>query len=193
LVRGTKRIPIPDTTGLDNQLAEIVDKVKEAAAWAQQPCNMYFDVDAIDLWKQVYPELYEPGPDDLLGEMLARARAHTVRFAMAYAALDRSALITHAHLEAALALWRYASRSATYLFGKVLGNPDAETILAALQLASNGLNRTAISKLFKNNLSKNRIENALLALRKDGKAYCNIVPTNGRPAELWFEKTLATP
>ena len=188
LVRGTKRIPIPDTTDLDKQMADIVGKVKEAHAWAQQPCNMYIDVDAVELWNEVYPELYEPGPDDLLGEMLARARAHTARFAMAYAALDKSPSIGREHLEAALALWRYASRSATYLFGKVLGNPDAETILAALHVALNGLNRTEISKVFNHNLSKKRIDNALLALKKDGKAYCNTVPTSGRPAELWFEK-----
>jgi hypothetical protein len=192
LVRGTKDIPIPDVWNeeLQTRLREFAGRAGAAVAFAEHPCEMKFDDNATELWKSVYSELKKPGPDNLLSSLLARGRAHVLRFSMAYAILDCSPLIEAKHLEAALALWRYSSRSAAFLFGTEADNSDAAKIVEALKLAPAGLNRTTISKLFANNLSKARIDNALLILEKGGKAYCEKVWPNrpGRPIERWFER-----
>jgi hypothetical protein len=70
----------------------------------------------------------------LLGAICGRAEAQTVRLALIYAVLDGSdGVIKLPHLKAALALWRYYEASVLYVFGDSLGDPIADTILAALR------------------------------------------------------------
>lgn len=59
-------------------------------------------------WEAVYEALSADKPG-LFGAVTARAEAQTMRFALLYAVLDRSRTIDRAHIEAALALWDYAS------------------------------------------------------------------------------------
>jgi hypothetical protein len=106
---------------------------------------------------------------------------------MIYATLDRSITIESAHLKAALAFWDYADRSAAFIFGDKLGNPDADAILNALRREREGMTRTAIRDLFLRNLSAARIERALDMLTRAGKVRCESRKANeaGRPAEVW--------
>jgi hypothetical protein len=64
----------------------------------------------------------------LLGEILARGDAQTLRLSMIYALADRSRIISEQHLRAANAVWEYCEGSASFLFGDRLGNPKAEKI-----------------------------------------------------------------
>ena len=74
---------------------------------------------ARDLWREVYASLSE-GKPGLLGAAISRAEAQVVRLSLIYALLDLSPSILPTHLEAALALWRYAEDSARFIFGDAL-------------------------------------------------------------------------
>ena len=59
-----------------------------------------------------------------------------IRIALVYAVLDKSKLIELPHVEAALAVWDYCERSAKHIFGEMLGDHAADTILDGLKRVS---------------------------------------------------------
>jgi hypothetical protein len=140
--------------------------------------------DARELWWQIYPQLTQP-TDGLLGQLTARAEAHTIRLALIYTLLDGQKTIGPEHLQAALALWDYAQRSAAWALDQTTGDPLAEHIHAALSRSPDGLTRTQIRDLCQRNLPADRIEQALQALAATGRAHHQRTLTAGRPAELW--------
>ena len=109
---------------------------------------------------------------------------------MIYALLDCSALIQEVHLKAALALWEYVETSVRFIFGDALGDPVADAILSALRASTTGLTRAQINDLFKHNREKHSIDNALIALAKQGLAHSIREETGGRPSERWVAQTL---
>lgn len=139
---------------------------------------------ARELWWQIYPQLTQP-TDGLTGQLTARAEAHVIRLALLYTLLDGERKITPEHLNAALALWDYAHRSAAWALDHATGDPLAEQIHTALSKAPSGLTRTQIRDLCQRNLPVQRIEQALHALAAAGRAQQQQAPTAGRPAELW--------
>jgi len=91
------------------------------------------------------------------------------------------------HLQAGLAVWRYCEDSAKYIFGDSIGDPVADTILAGLKTAINGLNRTDMSDLFGRNRKSSEIDRALGVLQRSGRALNKMIQSaGGRPAETWF-------
>jgi hypothetical protein len=141
---------------------------------------------AADEWNGIYEELSKSMPG-LAGAATARGEAQCVRLAMLYALLDEVSLIDIPHLQAAVALWRYAEASARYIFGGVLGDPTADEILAALLMAKEGgMSRTEIHNLFARNASAGRINAALALLQHTGKARREERHgVKGRPTEMW--------
>jgi hypothetical protein len=141
---------------------------------------------ARDGWVRVYPSLSE-GQPGLLGAILARAEAQTIRLAMLYALLDGLAEIDTVHLQAAIAVWEYAEASARYVWGDALGDPIADEILLALrQQAERGMTRTEIRDLFNRHRSATQIGRALDMLTQHGKVRLAMrSDTGGRPAEAW--------
>jgi Protein of unknown function (DUF3987) len=139
-------------------------------------------------WRDTYPTLSE-GLPGLLGAITDRAEAQTVRLALVYALLDQAQQIDVVHIKAALAVWRYCVASARYIFGDLVGNPTADTILRALRAAGvNGLSRTDLVNLFGRNLSANQIDAALVALLSAGKVQRRSIKRStgsGRPREMW--------
>jgi len=99
--------------------------------------------------------------------------------------LDGQKTITPEHLNAAVALWDYTQRSATWALGQATGDPLAEHIHTALTGSPNGLTRTQIRDLCQRNLPAERIEHALAALAAAGRAQRQRTATAGRPAQLW--------
>lgn len=96
------------------------------------------------------------------------------------------------HLEAALALWRYAVDSARYLFdGADPVGRCAERIVAALRdVAPDSLTRTQIRDLFGRHGSD--VEQALRSIEARGLGHREKRATAGRPVECWFAATKAT-
>jgi Protein of unknown function (DUF3987) len=141
---------------------------------------------ARDGWALVYPELSEGRPG-LLGAVLARGEAQTIRLALICALLDGRAEIDIVHLKAALAIWEYCAASALCIFGDALGDPAADEILRALrQAGGQGLSRTGIRDLFGRHQSADQIARALLLLATAGRARLVTRDTPGRSAEVWI-------
>ncbi len=185
-VRRSKRLPdggqlhTVDFTGLVNQFRAAVEFARQQGALAR-------DAAAGALWAVVYDYLSEGRPG-LLGAVLGRAEAQVMRLALIYALLDRSTAIGHAHLLAALDLWRYIERSTRYIFGDSLGDPDADKLLDALRKRPEGMTTSLIyAEVFGNNFPAARIRGALARLLEYGLVWRETVQGKGagRPAELW--------
>src|SRR5262249_2415108 len=100
--------------------------------------------------------------------------------------LDRSALISLPHLQAALALWHYAEGSARWIFGAALGDPTADKILAALRTRPGGMTRTDIRDLFSRTKRDAEIARALEVLHREVLARVTREAAGGRGAERWY-------
>jgi hypothetical protein len=151
---------------------------------AQTAGQIRLDQDARELWHDAYRQLARPLPG-VLGQITARAEAHTIRLALLYALTDGKQRIGPQHLDAALALHDYAARSAGWALNGVTGEPLAEQIHAALQANPAGLTRSQISDALKHNQPAGQIDHALRALQATGRATVTQLATGGRPAQLW--------
>lgn len=144
--------------------------------------RMERDAPARELWAAVYPALSE-GQPGLTGAILARAEAHVLRFSMIYALLDGSPLIRVPHLNAVLALWRYAEESARIIFGDATGDAVADRILSAIK--DGPMMEVEINDLFKRNVKADRLKRSLKYLAELGRIKSVKVDTGGRPATQW--------
>jgi hypothetical protein len=165
--------------------APALRELAEAVAFARECGEMAWSDEARPRWAAAYTTLSE-GKPGLLGAIVGRGEAQAMRLACLYALLDRSAWIMPEHLEAALALWDYAERSARYIFGEALGDPDADRLLAALRSAPPGLTRTQIREdVFQKHKASSEIARVLGRLLEYGIVRMEKVETGGRPAEIW--------
>ena len=165
-------------TGLDRRLATTLTAARRAG-------QIRLSHPAREHWHHAYRQLAEPQPG-ITGAISTRAEAHTIRLALIYALLDNDRQIQPAHLTAALALWDYAKRSATWALERTTGDPLAQQIHAALTHAlPGGLTRTQLRDLLHRNPTTIQLDRALATLTHDGKITSTRVLTAGRPAELW--------
>jgi hypothetical protein len=126
----------------------------------------------------------------MFGAMTARAEPQVMRLACLYALLDRSGVVREEHLKAALAVWKYAEDSVRYIFGDILGDATADTILRALRIRPDGMTRTEIIALFNRHIKADVLSRALDLLREHGLARCETKKdTGGAPEERWFAVT----
>jgi Protein of unknown function (DUF3987) len=145
------------------------------------------------LWHDIYASLSATDNDPVTGALYARAEAHVLRLALLYTLVDGDSTIRLAHLEAGLALWQYAARSAGWALRSTTADPIAEQIHAALTTSPTGLTRTQLRDLFGRNLPSTRIDTALTILDTTGRAQRHHVHTAGRPAEVWRAVTPNAP
>jgi hypothetical protein len=194
---------LPHGGSLDERkVLELGERTKAALGRARTAGRVRMTPEAGSHWEKVYHALSE-GQPGLLGAVIGRAEAQTVRLALLYALLDETpvnslnSLNSHPagvsikieHLRAALAVWEYCETSARQIFGDLLGNPIADEILRALrQAGASGMTRKQISEeLFQRHRSSEQIQFALDLLTESGKARSvKRSDTGGRPAEVWF-------
>jgi hypothetical protein len=179
---------LPHGGGLDEAIGNKLGSQTLEAITAARSLERLMMTDAAEAhWADIYPSL-SAGLPGLLGAITDRAEAQTIRLALVYALLDSAQRIDVVHLEAALALWNFCVASARHIFGDLVGDPVADTILRALRGAgTDGLSRTDLVNLFGRNLSVSQIDAALVALLSAGKALRgNMKKTGGRPREMWF-------
>jgi hypothetical protein len=180
---------LPHGGNLDEtKLMEMAGHFKEAVDFAKNAGRVTMTKAAAEAWTLVYPELSAEKPG-LLGAVIARAEAQTIRLAQLYALFDRKHAIDVVHLEAAIAVWTYCEASAIRIFGDSLGDPVADEILRALLRTKNGMSRTEIRDLFARHGRADQIAAALAALLTFGKARFEERHTSGRPVEMWFAVT----
>jgi len=151
---------------------------------AQTAGQVRLGQDTRELWHHAYHQLAEPQPG-ILGQITARAEAHTIRLALIYALTDGAKQISPQHLTAALALHDYAARSAAWALTGATGQPLAEQIHTALLSNPAGLTRSQISDTLKHNQPAGQLDHALRALQAAGRATVTQIATGGRPAQLW--------
>ena len=164
-------------TGLTRLLAATIKHAQTAGQVAMRD-------DTRELWHDAYRQLARSLPG-ILGQITARAEAHTIRLALIYALLDGQRQIKPEHLTAALALWDYAARSAAWALQGATGEPLAEQIHATLKAHPAGLTRSQISDALKHNQPAGQIDHALHALHAAGRVTVTQIATGGRPAQLW--------
>jgi hypothetical protein len=184
-IRSLRSKCLPEGGGLQNsELDRLADLVRPTVDFGRKQLRLTRDSDARALWAGAYPELSEGSPG-LIGAISSRAEAQVLRLSCIYALLDCSEVIRVPHLEAALAFWEYSSQCIEWIFGDVLGDPTADTILEALRASREGLSRTEISNLFGRNKSAVQINAALSTIVDGGFAKSLKKPTNGRDVEIW--------
>ncbi|MGH9116320.1 MAG: DUF3987 domain-containing protein [Acidimicrobiales bacterium] len=154
-------------------------------AAARRAGHVDLDPTAHLVWHDIYASLSDADDDGVTAALCARAEAHVLRLALLYALVDGETTIRLGHLEAGLALWEYAARSARWALRATAADPIAEQIHAALATSPDGLTRTQLRDLFRRNLPGARIDAALTALGSSGRAQRHRVLTAGRPAEVW--------
>jgi hypothetical protein len=185
LVRRNKALPHGGEID-DKVLKELATRPRQAIGVARKLSRVRMAPDAHEAWEQVYGALSEGRPG-MLGAILGRAEAQTIRLALFYALLDGEDRIRADHLTAALAVWRYCEESVLYIFGAAFGDSTDERILLELKRAgAAGLTRTNIRDLFGRHVRAFEIEAALRQLVAAGKAQQKTGPsTGGRRCEVW--------
>lgn len=137
-------------------------------------------------WPAAYGDLQQdessPG---ILGDLLARAVAQVRRLAMVFAVIDGRQEVDVQHVAAAREVWRYSRDTVRAVFGTTTGNRVADRILAELRGTPDGLDRTALHKLFDRHVSAEDIGRALRLLHELGLARGVRLSTPGRARELW--------
>ena len=185
-VRRSKLLPEGGSLHTEN-LAPLILRLRQALDFAQVPRAVERSREARLLWRDVYPSLSRDRAG-LLGAITNRAEAETMRMALTYALLDCSPEIEAVHLQAALAVWAFCERSASFIFGEALGDKVADRILDELRCAgSRGLTRNEIREIFKRNLSQTKAASALAMLQRLGLAGWAKETRQGagRPAIIW--------
>jgi len=171
---------------IDDALRGFRVPIARALERARRLDDMTVARSARPLWEAAYADLAGSKPG-LVGALTARGEAITLRLALHYALLDEKGEIEAEHLQAALALWRYAEASTIHIWGTVNGDPDIDLIHAALIAAPRGLARTDLHALFGRNAKAERINAALRQLETAGLAHSQRNhSTGGRAEERWY-------
>jgi hypothetical protein len=184
-VRRSKVLP---EGGRSYGIADLVEGLQNAVAFAKSAGELKRDEAARKLWAGVYPKL-SAGTPGLLGAITARAEAQVLRLSVLYALLDCSQEVRVEHLKAALAVWKYCEDSARWIFETRTGDKNADRILAALKVAGEkGLTKWQITNdVFNRHATKFEIDEALRTLHAQGLADVRTDEnTGGRPSERWF-------
>ncbi len=144
------------------------------------------------LWEHIYEELAFKEASGLVGAITARAEAQVLRLSLLYALLDKSSVIEVEHLEAAWALWKYASASVEYIFGDSTGDEIADRLVEELvRVGADGLDGSQQRDLFQRHVKAQRLDTARELLHRTGKAVTFDVPTGGRPRSIMFASAYA--
>jgi hypothetical protein len=182
-----RRVRLLPEGGSTNPLTDsgLISVLGGAIRHARTAGRLMLDTGARELWHHAYQQLATSQPAGLAGALCARAEAHVIRLALLYTLADGERTIKAEHLQAALALYDYATRSAGWALQGATGDPLAEQIHAQLVNHPGGLTRSQISDALQHNRPADQIHQALQALQLAGRATRSQVPTAGRPAELW--------
>ena len=167
-------------------LRPLTERLRERLDLARTVGEVVRTAEARAAWETVYPALTRERPG-LVGALLARGAPQVCRLSLLYALGSGAARIEREHLESALALWSYSERSVRRIFGDLLGDPVADSVIRALRSAkSAGLARCELWEILGRNGSVSRLERALDLLARMRLARGRIERTGGRPAERWF-------
>ena len=181
-VRRSKELPEPSSPK-ENALMTLASQIQHAIQYGRTMDEIRRTDAAREAWAAIYHDL-SADRQGLAGALLGGAEAQVMRLSALYAVLDRQPAIDLIHLKAALALWQYAEASTRTIFGDCLGDPDADSILRAIQV-SGELSDSDLSNLFGRHRSAAKLERAKAIILETARAYCETVQTGGRPRMVW--------
>jgi hypothetical protein len=180
-----------DASPLQRRLADTIDRAKPIG-------RMQRSDDASRLWHELYCSEFAREEEGIVGGVIARADAQTLRLSMLYALLDGSEVIEAVHLRAALAVWRYCEASARMVFGHGASNATTiqgealkaeETLPVRLLNAVStqpGINRRGLYESLGGRVKSEELDMALAYLHGEGLAHPVESRTGGRPGECWY-------
>lgn len=174
--RRAKLVPLPSPMP-EEKLAPLQQELWRLIARAQKRGLMRMSERGLTVWKEVYPELSREHIG-LVGCLINRAEAQTLRLALVYALLDGQEQIDAGHLQAALAMWSYARASAMYIFGSRGADPLEEKVLAALRRGT--MSATELSRVFHGHVPKERLQPVLQQLEAQRRISIFREKTGGR-------------
>jgi hypothetical protein len=182
--RQTKLLPSPEYLDWE-QYHEIIRRLGKIFVTFETPHRFTRQRAAQKLWESHYEELsFRVRPAGLDG-VLARDIAHIAKLSVIYSALDCSALITEAHLRAAIEVVQYCERSAYWIFRDTTGNRVANRILVALKFAKEGLSKTELHAELGRNVSGVDLNEALTLLVKSSFIRPQIREIGDQKIECW--------
>lgn len=182
LVRRSQELPLSSSPEAQD-MEDLASRLGKALTNGRTIGKISMTLEAKDAWVAGYHDLSADRPG-LAGALLGRAEAYTMRLAALYAVLDGQRDIGLVHLQAACAFWNYVETSTMLIFGDALGDPLADTILAALRSRAS-LSDTEISALFSRHTDTQRLGQAKTRLLSLGLAHFDTIETNGRPRVIW--------
>jgi hypothetical protein len=166
------------------ELTPLLQRLSAALSVARDAGELHRSQAADARWCEIYEELAATNHSGVAGCLTDRAEAQVLRLGMIFALLDCSRIVEPAHLDAALAFWRYCEASVLCVFGGL--SKDARNVKSALDAAKPGeLSRDEISLKIGKHIYGERLDAALAELAKDGHATSRREETGGRPKELW--------
>lgn len=165
----------------DADLEDFRAIIRDIVDFAARTEEMTLDVEAKDLWRDVYPALSQP-QEGFLAVVLERAPVLVLRLSTLHALCDCSERINVDHIRAALAVWEYCQDSAKYIFdSRRMPDPLAEKILTALQAGPKSL--TEIHKAMQGH-SKG-LRGSIQRLIERGKIDCDVIRTGSKPRTVY--------
>jgi hypothetical protein len=148
-------------------VGKFAERLRRAIDRAQVDRTITFSASARGGWEKFYCSL--PDREGVVGKLTARARAQTLRLAVAYAILDEAGEIKPAHVSAAEACWRYSVATVEHVFGTLRGDTVQDRLLSALRDAHpDGLTGAQQDAIFSKNLRAGRLLVARQALERAG-------------------------
>ena len=121
-------LPQARVAALGGEIAAAIEKARSLS-------RLEFSSDAKVVWSDFVEQVTRRPSLGLVGDLTARARPHTLRLALVYAAADGSPLIDAKHVEAAVAVWRFSDASVRIIFDSATGDPLADRLLVTLKMA----------------------------------------------------------
>lgn len=175
--RRSKLVALPSRMP-ETELSPLQREMWRLVAQAQNRGAMTLNANALELWESIYPELSQEHTG-LAGSIINRAEAQTLRLALVYALLDGQGSIDETHLQAALAMWRYAQDSALYIFGDRAADPLETKILEVLKIGP--LTATELSRALSGHVPKERLQPLLQQLEAQQRVSITKHKNGGRP------------
>jgi hypothetical protein len=121
-------LPQSRIAALGGEIAGVIEKARSLS-------RLDFSRDAKFVWSDFVDEVTRRQSLGLVGDLTARARPHTLRLALVYAAADGSSVIDAEHVQAAIGVWRFSDASVRVIFDSATGDPLADRLLVALKMA----------------------------------------------------------
>ena len=163
-------------------------RLQDVLGFAQKVGEMRRDDNAAARWRAVYPAL-SCEQDGFVADLTARSEAQVMRLACLYALLDKSGIIRVEHLEAALALWRYAEESVHKIYEKeykpMVSPQTRDAVQLMMEMQRRDMTRTEIRDFFHCNRTEAQLDLLLAVLSDAAGLEEHEKATRGRPAKCY--------